>query len=95
MGEAEATNRIFDALRDDSTAIEAELPANWVWERFGNRAWARVRIDTPGSLDDPPETLEKHQTWVVENLPKFIAILNPRLERIMGELQDEEASPDA
>ena len=28
-------------------------------------------------------------------LPEFIAILNPRLEKTMGELQDEETCPDA
>ena len=92
-GNGESTNRIFDALESDSTAIEAELEADWVWERYGNYAWARVRIDTPGSLDDPPEKVQELQSWVVERLPKFMAVLNPRLERVVGELQAERSTP--
>lgn len=94
-GDGESTNRIFDALKGDSTSIQAEIEAKWVWERFGNRAWARVRIDTPGSVDDPPEKVAEDQSWVVERLPKFMAVLNPRLERVVGEVQAERsASPD-
>lgn len=92
-GDGESTNRIFDALRGDATAIEAAIEAKWVWEKYGNKAWARVRIDTPGSLDDPPEKVEADQSWVVERLPKFIDVLNPRLERIVGELQAERSAP--
>ena len=95
-GNGESTNRIFDALESDSTAIQAEVDAKWVWERFGNHAWACVRIDTPGSLDDPPEKVAEDQSWVVENLPKFIDALNPRLEPVVGALQAERsATPDA
>ena len=93
-GKGESTNRIFDALEGDSAEIEAELEADWVWERHGNHAWARVRIDTPGSLHDPPEKLEELQSWVVERLPRFIAALNPRLERIINELQAERSAAD-
>lgn len=92
-GNGEPTNRIFDALKVDSTAIQEEIEAKWVWERFGKRAWARVRIDTPGSLDDPPEKAQELQSWVVERLPKFMAVLNPRLERIVGEVQAERSAP--
>lgn len=92
-GDGESTNRIFDALESDSTAIEAEIDAKWVWQRYGNYAWARVRIDTPGSLDDPPEKVEEDQSWVVERLPKFMAVLTPRLERVVGELQAERSAP--
>ena len=92
-GNGESTNRIFDALKVDSTAIQAGIEAKWVWERYGNHAWARVRIDTPGSLDDPPEKVAEDQSWVVKNLPKFIDALNPRLEPVVGELQNERSAP--
>ncbi len=92
-GNGESTNRIFDALEGDSTAIQAAIEAKWVWDRFGNKAWACVRIDTPGSLDDPPEKVAEDQSWVVENLPKFIDVLNPRLEGIVGEVQAERSAP--
>ena len=93
-GEAATTNRIFDALEEDSTAIQSELPVDWTWDRYGNNAWARVAIRTPGSLDDPPEKLEKLQDWVVEHLPKFMTALNPRLERIIDKVQAERSAAD-
>ena len=71
---------------------EAELDAEWFWDRYGNHPWASLGIRRDGSTDDPPERLEELGAWLVERLPKLKAVLNPRLERIMGELDLENSA---
>ena len=91
-GSAEAKNRIFDALHKDAVQLEAELDAQWFWDRWGNQSFARLGIRRDGSIDDPPERLEELGAWLVEHLPKLKTVLNPHLERILGELDLENSA---
>ena len=90
-GSREDTNQIFDALEKESEAIQAELAveSKWIWERQDNRPWAYVGIRTKGSLNEP-ERWEELRAWVVEHLPRFQNVIDPRLERIMGESATED-----
>lgn len=99
--------RIFNALKQEEDRIWAECKGfgNVKWDE-GKRGECTVATgEVYHSVDDImrrrmsiDETLENSpgiRKYMLTYLPKFIAILNPRLERIMGELQDEEAEPDA
>ena len=81
-------NQVFEALKEEREEIESSLDANWDWWRI-DRRWniAAVRIEMDCSIDDPPEKHEETRAWMLENLPKFKEILNPRLEQILAELQ--------
>ncbi len=39
-----------------------------------------------GTMDDPPERLDEIRAWMLETLPKFRDVFNPRLEKILAEL---------
>ena len=93
-GSGQFTNRIFDALHEDQMKIEAEIEAEWFWERCGNKAWAWLGISTDGSLDDLPERAEELQSWAIEHLPRLKKVLDPRLEKIIGEVQAERAAAE-
>ena len=54
-----------------------------------HRPWAYVGIRTKGSLNEP-ERWEELRAWVVEHLPRFQNVIDPRLERIMGESATED-----
>ena len=84
--------RLFDALNTELAQVEAELDAEWFWEKHGNHPWASLGIRRDGSIDDPPERLEELGEWLVEHLPKLKAVLNPRLEKIMGELNMQDSA---
>ncbi len=84
--------RVFDALNTESALVEAELDAEWFWEKHGNHPWASLSIRRDGSIDDPPERLEELGAWLVEHLPKLKTVLNPHLERILGELDLENSA---
>ena len=90
-GSGQFTNRIFDALHEDKKIIEAEIKAEWFWKKCGNNAYAWLGMATDGSsLDDLPERAKELQSWVIEHLPKLKVVLNPRLEKIVGEVQQAE-----
>ena len=93
-GSGEFTNRIFDALHEDKENIEAEIKAEWFWNRRGKSAWAWLGIATDGSLDDLPERAEELQSWAVKHLPRLKDVLDPRLKEIVGEVQAERAATE-
>lgn len=93
-GSGQFTNRIFDALHEDKEIIEAEIKAEWFWKKCGNRAYAWLGMATAGSLGDLPERAKEFQSWAIEHLPRLKAVLNPRLEKIVGEVQAESAAAE-
>ena len=59
------------------------------WWRIDRRAnIAAVRIEIAGSIDDSPEKQDDTRAWMLETLPKFRDVFNPRLERILAELEE-------
>ena len=93
-GSGHFTNLIFDALHEDKKVIEAEIKAEWFWKKCGKYAWAWLGIATAGSLGDLPERAKEFQSWAIEHLPRLKAVLNPRLEKIVGEVQTELAAAE-
>ena len=45
-----------------------------------------VHVRTDCSIDDQPEKLEETRAWMIENLLKFKAVFEPRLEKILSEI---------
>ena len=85
----ERNNRIFDELQKAKPEIEESLNAEWVWHRFGPHSFSTISIRRDGSIDDPPEKLEESRGWILDQLPKLKKVLDPRLERVLKELQSE------
>ena len=86
----ERTNRIFDALQEESEQIEASF--NFIdnskleWLRRDGTGYSGIHIRTDCSIDDSPEKLEETRAWMIEYLIKFKAVFEPRLERILSEI---------
>ena len=47
-----------------------------------------MTLFTYGSIDDPPEKQDEIRAWMSEKLLKFKDVFNPRLEKIIAELED-------
>ena len=96
-GDREQDEQIYEKLLDEKASIEGALPLPLTWAKTSAKT-LKVTMEggKPVSVDDPPEKLQEARDWLIECLPKFIDVLNPRLERIVGELQDEQsATPEA
>ena len=85
----ERNNRIFDELQEAQPEIEESLDAERVWHRFGPHSFFTISIRRDCSIDDPPEKLEEIRGWMLDQLPKLKKVLDPRLERVLKELQPE------
>ena len=84
------TKRIFDELYADRQEIESEIAASpdpdWVWERYDRYGFSDVSIKKAGSIDDPPGELERTRAWMLDLLPKFKQVFDPRVTQIVKEL---------
>ena len=80
-------NRLFDTLKDDHKHIESSIDAQaeWHWDRFDEYSFSTVGIQKSASIDDPPEQLEKTRAWMLDLLPKFKEIFEPRVARILDD----------
>jgi hypothetical protein len=65
-GDATSNKRMFDSLRAQQAAIEAEVGCSLVWERMEDRRASRIAMYSEGSIQDPSERLAKLRAWAVD-----------------------------
>ena len=81
-------NLVFDRLSEHRIEIEAEIGINLNWQRLGNWWYSYVALASEGLVDDPPQKQAEVRTWMLETLPRFRDVFNPRLEKILAELEE-------
>ena len=86
--DSELTNSIFDELKTQQEDIESKIDAgpcpDWHWNRHDTNAFSSINIRMDGSIDDPPEKLEEIRAWMLELLPKFKEVFDPRVSDILN-----------
>ncbi len=70
-GDAEGTDRVFEALCRRRSAIEAVIGPALEWEKLETRRASRIAVYTEGAFNDDVEKLESLVDWSVENALKF------------------------
>ena len=85
-------NWIFDTLQKEKDRIEASFDDadSLEWLRNDGTGYSGVHVRTDCSIDDPPEKLEETRAWMIERLIQFRAVFEPRLEKILDEIADDE-----
>lgn len=84
---------VFDAIHNrHKSDIESQLAEVW-WEQRDNERMSAIGISVPGSIEDSEDGLGEIRTWASKNMPKFKAVIQPYLERVMRELQPEPDEP--
>ena len=84
--------RIFDALYQHRKEIEKELPEVG-WGRRDSQWMSAIYLQNPGSIGDSNEKLVELRDWASDVLPKLKSTIQPRLEKIMNELQSDSREP--
>ena len=83
------TEGMFDTLKADRQEIESAVHAfpeqEWWWRR--SSTFSAIGVCKAASIDDPPELLEETRQWMLDLLPKFKEIFEPRVERLLGKLR--------
>ncbi len=78
--------QIFDALYQYREEIEGEL-RGVSWWREDNERMSSIYFTDPGSIRDSEEKLAGLLAWALDILPKLKAAFQPRLEKVMSDLQ--------
>ena len=84
----ERNNRIFDELYKAKTEIEKSIDTELEWDRFENYSFFTIGVRKEASIDDPPEKLEETRGWMLDLLPKFKEVFDPRVAHILDKSQD-------
>ena len=53
----------------------------------GDKSATSVTVSIGGSIDDPPEKHDETRAWMLETLAKFREVFNPRLEKVLSDLE--------
>ena len=85
----EGSKRTFDKLKADQEQIERSIDAGpdakWRWERNAGAYASYIFIRRDGSIDNPQEKLDEIRVWMLDLLPKFKEVFDPRLEKILSQ----------
>ncbi len=84
--DTDINKQIFDALHEQRTEIEEELPGVG-WGRRDSQRMSAIYLQNPGSIGDSNEKLVELAEWASDVLPKLKSTIQPRLEKIMNALQ--------
>ena len=75
--------QVFDKLEACRKQIEASVDAGpnaeWVWSRHDRYFFSTISVRRDGSINDPPDKLKETRDWMLDLLPKFKAVFDPRL----------------
>ena len=81
---------IFDKLCAKREAVESSIDAgpcpDWHWNRYDNFFFSSINVRRDGSIDNPPEKLEETRAWMLDLLPKFQEVFDPRVEKILADI---------
>ena len=84
------TKGIFHSLKEDQQEIESTITtapsAEWVWRRHDRHFFSEINIRREGSLADPPEKQEEIRAWMLDLLPQFKEVFDPRVKKILADI---------
>jgi len=78
-GDQDENKRRFDQLVDKRNEIESALGDGLHWERLDDKKACRISAYRNGSITDDQEDLDEIQSWMVDTLPRFKKVFDPRL----------------
>ena len=88
--DAALNDRIIKALGESRLEIESEMGFEPEWSAPNGRTRAFIFISSDGSIDDPEERQAEVRTWLLDTLGAMKSALDPRLQKIVAELDAEE-----
>ena len=88
-GGRDFSNDVYDALAllNDWEIIQNDFTGDWQWDQQKVWWYFSVSLRKDGSVNDPPQKQAEIRAWMLDTLPKFRAVFNPRLEKILAELE--------
>ncbi len=84
------SKRVYESLWEHQAEISEEIGLQLDWYDPDSSDWPGVTLAKGnGSINDPQPALDETRAWMLETLPRFRDVFNPRLEKILAELEEE------
>ena len=87
VGGDEFNARAYDALQFMQDEIDAELGIDPDWQKGDDDSAPSVTVSIEGCMGDPPEKQDETRAWMLETLTKLRDVLNPRLKKVLADLE--------
>ena len=87
VGDDEFNARAYDALQFMQDEIDAELGIDPDWQKGDDDSAPSVTVSIEGCMGDPPEKQDETRAWMLETLTKLRDVLNPRLKKVLADLE--------
>jgi hypothetical protein len=85
-GDAVYNKRVFDALLERRSSIEAAFGEELKWERLDERQASRIAAYHSGSITDDAATLQELRVWALEMMLRFQKALQQPLREVTQQL---------
>lgn len=86
----EVNVKVFEELEKDKEELEKNLKVTLFWDRSQEYRYPVIALKKKnGWIGSPPEELAEIRAWMLETLPRFREVFNPRLKKILAELDTE------
>ncbi len=88
----EMTKDLFNKLKADKNQIESSINKNhpnleWRWLRHDRHTFSSINVRKDASIDDPADSLEETRAWMLDLLPKFKKVFDPRIAELLSDQQ--------
>ena len=87
-GTRERWQGVYDKLLAENEPIQDEIGERLDWQKRANYNFFHVSLWRDAKIDDSPTILEEVRAWMVEMLPKFRNAFDPRIEKILAEMEE-------
>ena len=88
---SERNSEIHGRLKAHQAAVEREIDFELGWYKRSRGKSEGIQVLGEGSIDDSPEELERIRKWMLDTVEKLREVIDPRLQKIVAELDAEEA----
>lgn len=91
MDDNEMTKDLFDKLKADidqnKLSIVDHPNLEWRWLRHNRHTFSSINVRMDASIDDPADKLEETRAWMLDLLPKFKEVFDPRIAELLSDQQ--------
>lgn len=88
----ERNSEIHGRLKAHQDAVERAIDFELGWDKRNRGKSEGIQVLGEGSIDDPPEELERIRGWMLDTVEKLRRVIDPLLIEIVADLDAEKAA---
>lgn len=81
-GDRAVNKRAFNLLSEQKEEIEKQIGVPLEWDLLPTKRACRISISQPGTVNDPPEVMEKTKSWALMSMIRLVDTFQPRIKEL-------------